>query len=199
MTSAPTTCAGGHTVRDDCDHQARSLSCCRVVRLTLDAAGTAAALHSEAMNDDVTNTLPSVNADGLSRVFGGAGGCAIVGDSIADGLAEKMPHCQRNAKIGIPSGKIIERVPQGYLGLLIISAGSNDPQNPRLADNLNAMRRRAGGGVIWIAPVDSRARSVVNSVAQAHGDRVVTFTPGRDHVHPRSYSEIAQQIQGGHH
>jgi hypothetical protein len=137
-----------------------------------------------------------LSAVDLESVAGGAASCAIAGDSIAYGLGTQMKQCTTNAKVGTPSHDIIHRVPQGFTGLTIISAGSNDPMNPHLADNLNAMRRRAGGGVTWIAPVNPRARSVVESVAHAHGDRVVTFTPGHDNVHPQSYAALARAVQG---
>ena len=139
-----------------------------------------------------------MSSDLLEHVTGGAASCAIAGDSIAAGVGAQMPQCHTDAKVGTPSADIIHRVPAGHIGLMIISAGSNDPLNPRLGDNLNAMRRRAGGGVTWIAPVNPRARSVVDSVAHAHGDRVVTFTPGPDGVHPRSYPELAHAIQSGY-
>ena len=142
-------------------------------------------------------TFSSLSDDDLSTVSGGYGNY-VAGDSIALGTAEAL-HWQHDAKVGAPSSDIVHRVPQGHFHTLVLSAGSNDPRNPRLAANLNAMRRRAtGGGVVWIAPDDPHARSVVEQVAHAHGDRVVTFTPGRDHVHPRSYSELAHRIQALH-
>ena len=140
-------------------------------------------------------TLRALSSDDLVTVSGGAGSCAIAGDSIAKGVGTQMPQCTVDAKVGTPSADIIHRVPTGHLGLMIISAGSNDPMNPRLADNLTAMRKRTGGGVTWIAPVNPRARSVVESVAHSHGDRVVTFTPGPDGIHPHSYAELARAIQ----
>jgi hypothetical protein len=141
-------------------------------------------------------TLPSLSLEDLDTVSGGAASCAIAGDSIAKGVGTQMPECSVDAKVGTPSADIIHRVPTGHVGLMIISAGSNDPMNPRLADNLNAMRKRAGGGVTWIAPVNPRARGVVEDVAHSHGDRVVTFTPGPDGIHPRSYPELARAIRG---
>ena len=139
--------------------------------------------------------MKQLSSDELSSVAGGAGTCAIAGDSIAFGLGQQMKQCQTNAKVGIPSSQIIDRVPTGHFGMVIISAGSNDPDNPRLADNLTTMRRRVGGGVTWIAPMNPRARSVVNSVAQTNGDRVVSFTPGPDGIHPHSYADLARSVQ----
>jgi hypothetical protein len=141
----------------------------------------------------MTETLESLAHDELTKVSGGSTGY-VAGDSIALGVAEQL-HWAHNAKVGAPSSDIVHRVPTGSHHFIVISAGSNDPLNRRLGANLEAMRRRAGGGVLWIAPVNAHARAVVEHVAHEHGDHVVTFTPGHDHVHPRSYAELAQRIQ----
>lgn len=138
--------------------------------------------------------VSELSADLLAQVSGGFSGY-VAGDSIAVGVAQQL-HWAHNAKVGAPSSNIVGRVPDhaGY-NLVVISAGSNDPTNPRLGANLELMRRRAGGGVLWIAPVEPHARAVVNQVARAHGDHVVSFVPGRDGIHPRSYPELAHAIQ----
>jgi hypothetical protein len=143
-------------------------------------------------------TISSLSSEELVGVNGGGASCAIAGDSIAAGVAAQMPQCVHNAKVGAPSSNIIHRVPIGHFGLVVLSAGSNDPMNPHLADNLRAMRRRVhGGGVTWIEPVNAHARAVVDKVAHSYGDRVVGFTPGKDGVHPRSYSDLAHRIRHG--
>ncbi len=118
--------------------------------------------------------------------------CAIVGDSIALGIAEQMPACRRNAKIGIPSDAIIERV-DIFAAINIVSAGSNDPLNPNLRDNLVRIRSRAKQ-VVWVLPIDATARAAVKEIAAAHGDPVVAFESSDDRVHPRSYPELAQAV-----
>ncbi|MFT3700027.1 MAG: hypothetical protein QM831_43180 [Kofleriaceae bacterium] len=134
----------------------------------------------------------------LDDVHGGTTGY-VAGDSIALGVAQTL-HWQHNARVGAPSSEIVNKVPNAHGHyFMVISAGSNDPRNPHLFQNLETMRKRAGGGVLWIAPVDPHARSVVQKVAAEHGDHVVTFTPGKDHVHPRSYSELAHKIQQYNH
>jgi lactobin A/cerein 7B family class IIb bacteriocin len=154
----------------------------------------ASPLHCEVTMKD---TFSSLSTEELESVSGGYGNF-VAGDSIAVGVAGQL-HWQHDAKVGAPSKDIIHRVPQGHFHTLILSAGSNDPRNPHLIDNLNTMRRRAtGGGVVWIAPVEPHARAAVTRVAHEHGDRVVTFTPGHDHVHPRSYAELAHRIEALH-
>lgn len=138
--------------------------------------------------------MENLDSDELLRVSGGRGNF-VAGDSIALGTAQALGWAH-NARVGAPSHEIISKVPTDTFNSLVLSAGSNDPTNPGLRSNLMAMRRKAGGGshVIWIEPVDPRARAVVDSVAHANGDRTVSFTPGKDHVHPRSYGELARKI-----
>lgn len=124
--------------------------------------------------------------------------CAIVGDCLAthDGLGKRFPACAVHAKVGLASARIVPLVPTQPVAYLVISAGSNDPLNPHLADNLRAMRARASAGlIVWIAPARPAAAAVVRQVASAHGDAVVAFVPGRDHVHPKSYGRLAASVR----
>jgi hypothetical protein len=118
--------------------------------------------------------------------------CAIVGDSIAAGAAPYVSACKVNAKIGIPSGAVIDRV-DSSVDLNVVSAGSNDPDNPQLRANLERIRSRAKR-VIWILPIDTQARAAVQAVAAVHGDPVVAFAPAGDNVHPLSEVALARSI-----
>jgi hypothetical protein len=118
--------------------------------------------------------------------------CAIVGDSIALGIGAELPACRHNAEIGIPSDAVIARVDRAA-EINIVSAGSNDPLNPMLHDNLERIRDRARR-VIWILPIHVRARAAVAAVAAVHGDRVIAFAPRDDQVHPLSYAALAQAV-----
>lgn len=118
--------------------------------------------------------------------------CAIVGDSIAVGAGKYLRSCKLNAKIGIPSGAIIARVdPSAEIN--VVSAGSNDPDNPALRGNLERIRERAHR-MIWILPAVPNAREIVRAVAARHGDPIVSFTPTRDQVHPQSENALARAI-----
>lgn len=119
--------------------------------------------------------------------------CLIVGDSIAVGVAPRLPQCTVNAKIGIPSASVIGRTKDA--AILIVSAGSNDPDNPRLADNLRAIRAKTHGKVIWILPINKRAAGIVREVANENKDEVIAFSSGYDRVHPSSYCTLAQSIK----
>jgi hypothetical protein len=118
--------------------------------------------------------------------------CAVVGDSIAVGAGQYMRACKVNAKVGIVSSAVIARV-DSFVDVNVVSAGSNDPANPNLRANLERIRSRAHR-VIWILPINTRARAEVQAVATAHGDLVVSFAPAGDHVHPRSDGDLARSI-----
>ena len=118
--------------------------------------------------------------------------CAVVGDSIAVGAAHYMRTCKVNAKIGISSKAVIARV-NPSAAVNVVSAGSNDPDSPSLRANLERIRARARR-VIWILPINARARAAVQTVAAEHGDRVVAFAPAGDSVHPRSEAALARSI-----
>ncbi len=118
--------------------------------------------------------------------------CAIVGDSIAVGAGQHLRACKVNAKIGISSRAIIARVDPSA-DINVVSAGSNDPDNPALRENLERIRRRANRA-IWILPAIPSAREIVREVAARHGDPIVSFTPSGDQVHPKSEGALARAI-----
>jgi hypothetical protein len=118
--------------------------------------------------------------------------CALVGDSIAVEAAQYLRGCKLNAKIGIPSGAVVARVdPAAEIN--VVSAGSNDPDEPDLRANLERIRARARR-TIWILPAIASARAAVREVAGRHGDAVVAFAARGDGVHPASAATLAQAI-----
>ena len=119
--------------------------------------------------------------------------CAVVGDSIAEMVQHYLPQCEHNTKIGISSTAVVSRTPSGR-DVVIVSAGSNDPDNPSLRKNLEAIQAR-GGHVIWILPVASRPRAVVSEVATANKEPTIGFEPAGDRVHPRHPDALAKEIK----
>jgi hypothetical protein len=115
--------------------------------------------------------------------------CAIVGDSIAVSVGRFIEECLVDAKSGIPSAEVIPRVHPA--DVLFVSAGSNDPRNPRLEDNLRMIRAKASAAVVWIVPISPTAAVAVERVAATHDDPIVRFEPSSDGVHPKSYSDLA--------
>jgi hypothetical protein len=124
--------------------------------------------------------------------------CAIVGDSIVDDLHAYFRDCRFETKIGIGSAALVARVPRGA-DIVVVSAGSNDYESPRLVDSLKAVRARAGAArVIWVRPIPRRAAEAVDAVASLHGDAVVSFAVSptdRERLHPRSNSALASSIR----
>lgn len=132
-------------------------------------------------------SAPSANAVGSNPT------CAVVGDSIAVGAGQFMRGCRVNAKIGISSRATIARVDPSA-DINVVSAGSNDYEDPNLRTNLERIRSRAKH-TIWILPINPKARAAVRAVAAKHGDPVVSFEPAGDHVHPRSEAALARSIR----
>lgn len=119
--------------------------------------------------------------------------CTAAGDSIALGVGQAMG-CKIQAKVGASSALIATYSVDG--NLCILSDGSNDPTNPRLRANVERFRRKVTcSRVVWILPVHKRARAIVRAVAAKWGDPVVSFVPGRDGVHPRSYQSVARSLR----
>lgn len=126
--------------------------------------------------------------------------CAVIGDSIAEMIQEYLPECDHNTKIGISSAAVLARVlVESPRTVIVVSAGSNDPSNPRLSANLVAIR--AHGPVIWIIPSPAvpQARRVVAQFVVAHNEPAIHFTPGnkglQSRVHPIRPQEIAAAIR----
>jgi hypothetical protein len=122
--------------------------------------------------------------------------CLIIGDSIAVGLAGQFSKCASRANVGLSSGAVMRLAASAPLAdWAAISAGSDDPTNPALRGNLEAIRERVRARrVIWIVPRNGRAAAVVRAVAGAHGDGAVAFSTGRDGVHPLSYPTLAKSV-----
>ena len=119
--------------------------------------------------------------------------CAIVGDSIAVDQFAYFPACIHDAKIGVPSANIIGRVHSA--DVMVVSAGSNDPDNERLLQNLQAIRAKATGKVIWIVPLNKKAARAVLTVARDHSDSIVTFHASNDGTHPKYNGQVAAEIR----
>jgi hypothetical protein len=100
-----------------------------------------------------------------------------------------MQECLVDARGGIPSAEVIAHVHPA--DVLFVSAGSNDPRNPQLEDNLRIIRAKASATVVWIVPISPTAAAAVERVAATHDDPIVQFEPSSDGVHPKSYSELA--------
>lgn len=122
----------------------------------------------------------------------------IIGDSIALGIAEYMrPPAYVSAKIGASSLEIADfLIDETKDAIIIISAGSNDPMNHSLAQNLDRLRRKfCGRKVIWIVPRNERAAEIVRGIARLFKDATVEFVPAGDGIHPRNYGAVIKSIK----
>lgn len=122
--------------------------------------------------------------------------CIAVGDSIAVGIGQAA-HCTINAKVGVSSSYIADHTISSNKSVAVISAGSNDPTNPRLRTNLDRIRYKiTSKSVIWILPYNRKAAAVVKAVAVQHGDGYIDLYAfkTRDGVHPSSYGSVARKL-----
>jgi hypothetical protein len=122
-----------------------------------------------------------------------AGTCSVVGDSIAEMVQHYLPECSHNTKIGIGSAAVVDRVIPGK-DITIVSAGANDPDNPNLKINLALIHAKAGA-VIWIAPVNPKARLAAIVMGVTFNESVIAFKPGKDGVHPVNPKALAAAIK----
>lgn len=118
--------------------------------------------------------------------------CHVAGDSIALGVGAYLRQCSLDATKSVPSAEVIRKAIEA--DTCIISAGSNDADNPSLSANLIAIRMRCKHRVIWIEPIAPRPNHVVREIAKEFGDITIPFTPGRDNIHPRSYEDLAKSV-----
>lgn len=118
-----------------------------------------------------------------------------MGDSLAVGLGTRYPSCAVVARVGEPTSRIARWPQPPHAGPTVISTGSNDPDSPSLQADLAAIRSKATGPVIWIAPANRRAALAVLAACRI-GDRVAhaASVPLRDGVHPRSYAQLAAAV-----
>jgi hypothetical protein len=129
--------------------------------------------------------------------------CLILGDSHAVATADAVrravgERCAVIAQAGVSSASILKRTPTIAYGGVVLSAGANDADNPDLADNLDAIRRRLKAvKVVWLMPYNRDAAMTVQWVAQRWGDRVIDLAwarARRDGVHCLSYSWVARSV-----
>lgn len=124
--------------------------------------------------------------------------CAYIGDSIAVGLEQLDTNCAVYARVGAGSEFIARRYrnidAEDYV---VISMGSNDPNNPKLLQNAERLRRSiTARKVIWILPYSRVAAGDITIVAREFRDSVVDLRPipSRDGVHP-NYRQVNRAIR----
>jgi len=125
--------------------------------------------------------------------------CAILGDSLAAGVAAFRPDCLDDTRVGISTSAYLRaHTTRVDAETVLISLGVNDNEaDPGTADRLAGLRMRiTASRVFWILPArPDTTRQIVRDVAHAFGDRLIEtrgFT-GSDGLHlaPHAYRTIA--------
>ncbi|SEJ80342.1 hypothetical protein SAMN05518849_11414 [Sphingobium sp. AP50] len=128
--------------------------------------------------------------------------CLFLGDSIDVGAAAyvRARHglsCDVVARVGASARTATSwSFPLRHYDTAIISLGSNDPDNPRLAEQITRIRASLSvGRVIWLLPYHRRAAAVVAQVAlRFRDDRLdLASVPTADGLHP-DYSRLADAL-----
>lgn len=125
--------------------------------------------------------------------------CHIIGDSIAVGVSQYLPQCNRVAVIGINSGRFNRLYGHlSFTGVVVISLGANDGGVDTLS-NLRKIRSRIHGDVIWIIPTtrNQGTLAAIQTISQSHGDRIITYISGPDSIHPTPRGYRALSVDTG--
>lgn len=131
--------------------------------------------------------------------------CLILGDEIAQGVAQYKPQCAIVAKAQINSEdwKNVNSCLIQPAGYTIISLGTNDPATVITEWQLQEIRNRIKTGrVFWIMPVAKHdvinLQNVVDLVAKLNGDTIIrTNQISADKKYPslQGYKSLAEQIK----
>lgn len=127
--------------------------------------------------------------------------CLVIGDSLAVGLGVALKaqgvDCDVFARKGLTAWQIGLLAPIGRYAVAYVSAGSNNPKNPHLEDEVRVLRSHLRTSkVVWVLPYDRTAAHAVNANAAETGGLVVDMAwfPTRDGIHPASYAPLARMI-----
>jgi lysophospholipase L1-like esterase len=131
--------------------------------------------------------------------------CLIIGDSIAQGVAEIRKDCRSYTQVGIStiawSKKWIDKI-DFVADTVFISLGSNDDYGrfEDVADELYRIRGRIGDrNVIWVLPaIKPWVRSLIEEISYDRGDTMIEMVSlSKDKVHPthKGYKALAETIK----
>ena len=128
--------------------------------------------------------------------------CAVIGDSIAQGVAQHRPECLGIARYGWTSAQWNRRWGSMELNAhsVIISLGSNDSPAVKSELELRAIRANTRSDrVFWILPANNVSmQRLIRQIALDWGDTVLPITQlSPDRVHPTvsGYKQLANETQ----
>ena len=128
--------------------------------------------------------------------------CLILGDSIAQGIAQHRPECAVYAKVGINSfawnNKNITKPLNAKT--VVISLGANDSASINTKRELEALREVVKAEIVfWILPYNKPAlHQFIRELAEDYRDIVLPITSiSSDKVHPttKGYKLLANQTR----
>lgn len=127
--------------------------------------------------------------------------CLILGDSIAVGTGIFRKECTTIAQTGITSKDYNKKYNKGSFEAttVVISLGSNDSENTQTLKELFALRQVVKAKkVYWVLPANKETkREDVSIVADKFEDKIISFSPSKDKVHPTvsGYKELAEKTK----
>ena len=128
--------------------------------------------------------------------------CAIIGDSIAQGVVQHRPECSSLARSGWTSAQWNRRWGSQELNAhsVIISLGTNDSPAVKSELELRAIRAMAHSDrVFWILPANNVSmQRLIRQIALDWGDTVLPITQlSRDRIHPTvtGYRQLAKETK----
>jgi hypothetical protein len=125
--------------------------------------------------------------------------CAILGDSLAAGVAAFRPECLADTVVGISTAAYLRAHTTAVdADTVLISLGVNDDETDAgTANRLAGLRMRiTARRVFWMLPArPETSRRIIRDIAHAFGDRLIETRgyTGRDGLHlaPEIYRTIA--------
>lgn len=132
--------------------------------------------------------------------------CYIMGDSIAQGVAQYIKGCSSATKVGLNTDKAAQ-----YWGnkqdiksdlskeIVVVSLGVNDGNNSTLENLIKIRSNISADKIIWILPSKKDKSVIVKKIATHYEDYVLDIRSviGKDGVHPtgKGYQQIAEKIK----
>lgn len=125
--------------------------------------------------------------------------CLVIGDSIAVGISHYLK-CDVSANVGASSSSILKRAPSGKYDVVVISAGSNDPQSKNLTTNIkNIKSKYTSARFVIVLPYNRVATRRIKASATNPKDTIIDLVRyhTNDGIHPTNYKHLATNIRTG--
>lgn len=136
--------------------------------------------------------------------------CYIMGDSIAQGVAQHIKNCSSATKVGLNTdsalrfwGRQADLKKELKKDFIVVSLGVNDGNSEnsiKTLENLVGIRSQMQASrIVWILPPKHEKSQVVQRIANHYNDYVLDIRSvlGKDGIHPtgRGYLDIANKIK----